>query len=157
MSTALESPRQSVTLTGAFKTHADWTQDLEKYLQIGDSVDEEMEMYFLEVLWPAYFDSTLIQIGEPCDHGGPGDRARYSTIQKHAGVWIYTGRQAKAVRVTIGKPAWEFHSMRSGALVDRLTGLTADDARAAFAAKHDVEPGADLDVTPFLTGSDLPE
>ena len=74
------------------KTKAGWDEsrlNLDKYLQIGDEVDEEMADYFLGVLPPAYYSSSIIQIGEPCSH--VNGRPTYSTIEKIDGKWRYRG------------------------------------------------------------------
>lgn len=95
----------SVKLTGVLKTYSDWDNSglyLHNFLQVGDSVDEALEMHFLEVLPPAYYDSSLTQIGEASDHKGPNGSARYATVQKHGKAWIYTGDRAKRERVQIG-------------------------------------------------------
>jgi len=92
----------SITLTNRHKTHVGWNVGLDKYLTPGDSIDEAMADYFLEMLPPTYFDPALIQLGEPADHKGPKGAARYPTIQKHAGAWIYTGPQTRGTRCEIG-------------------------------------------------------
>jgi hypothetical protein len=76
------------------KTLAGWHEakvDLDRYLQIGDAVDEEMMDYFLGVLPPATFRANLIQIGEPYSH--VNGRATFSTIYKPLGApnWLYAG------------------------------------------------------------------
>ncbi len=75
------------------KTEQQWQDSklsLEKFLQVGDFVDETMYYYFLEVLWPACMSSVCVQIGEPYDHDEK-DRPRFMTIEKIGGNWIYTG------------------------------------------------------------------
>jgi hypothetical protein len=74
------------------KTMAGWhlaAVDLGKYLQIGDAVAEDMATYFLEVLPPATWRETLIQIGEPYSH--VRGRATFATIYKKGGLWIWAG------------------------------------------------------------------
>jgi len=74
------------------KDMAGWHEsrlDLGKYLQIGDAVSEDMATYFLEVLPPACWRETLIQIGEPHDH--VNGRATFATIYKRGGKWIFAG------------------------------------------------------------------
>jgi hypothetical protein len=63
--------------------------DLGKFLQIGDLVDEEMADYFLGVLPPAFYSSSLIQIGEPYSH--IQNRPTFATIAKTAEGWQYRG------------------------------------------------------------------
>ena len=63
--------------------------DLGKYLQIGDTVSEDMADYFLCVLPPACWRVNLIQIGEPNDH--VNGRATFATIYKRDGNWIFAG------------------------------------------------------------------
>ena len=74
------------------KRYKDWSGsglDLDKFLQIGDEVDEEMQFYFIEVLPPATMRADLIQIGEPNSHikGLP----TFSTLHREKGKWIYCG------------------------------------------------------------------
>jgi len=82
----------------AHKTKAQWDesrQDLDMFLQIGDTVDEEMWDYFLGVLPPAYCSGSILQIGEPCSHvrGYP----TYSTLARVANdMWEYRGHCFRA-------------------------------------------------------------
>jgi hypothetical protein len=79
------------------KTKAGWDAsrlDLSRYLEIGDEVDEELADYFLGVLPPAFYNNSIIQIGEPYDH--VNGRPTYSTIARIVGVtsagpWKYAG------------------------------------------------------------------
>jgi hypothetical protein len=71
------------------KTYANWDCDLDDYLQIGDVVDEEIYDHFLNVLPPAYWSSTLLQMGEPFSHGPEG--ATYCTLHKTEHGWEYAG------------------------------------------------------------------
>ncbi len=83
--------------TKEVKTRKGWEtsgQNLGEYLQVGDVVDEEMEMYFLEVLPPATWTSRVIQIGEPYDHDHRG-LPRFSTLEKIEGNWVYKGNRTK--------------------------------------------------------------
>lgn len=76
------------------KTYKGWNgsgKNLDKYLSPGDAVDQEMYDYFLEVLPPVCFGSTYVQMGEPCDHGGPEGRARFDTIVRKDGEWVFVG------------------------------------------------------------------
>jgi len=76
----------------ARKTRAGWREsrlDLDRYLQVGDLVDEEMYDYFLNVLPPACYGDRLVQIGEPHDH--VNGRATFATLKKTADGWVYCG------------------------------------------------------------------
>jgi hypothetical protein len=78
--------------TGIIKTMEGWHEsrlDLGKYLQVGDVVSEDMANYFIEVLPPATFRETMIQIGEPNDH--IRGRATFATIYKKSGDWVWAG------------------------------------------------------------------
>lgn len=52
-------------------------------------VDQEMVDYFLEVLPPAYWSSSIVQMGEPYDHAEEG--ATYATLQRTPEGWAYAG------------------------------------------------------------------
>jgi hypothetical protein len=71
------------------KTYADWKGDLHDYLQLGDSVDDEIFQHFLNVLPPAYWSDRVLQIGEPYSHidGKP----IYPTLCKGINNWVYAG------------------------------------------------------------------
>jgi hypothetical protein len=82
----------------ALKTMKGWVKsnkDLSKYLAIGDTIDEELQMYFIETLPPEYMQDGIIQMGEPFTHiqGKP----TYATIQRRKGAagtddkWVYCG------------------------------------------------------------------
>ncbi|MGO4697702.1 hypothetical protein AB4Z50_25785 [Paenibacillus sp. 2TAB26] len=71
------------------KKYEDWKGNMDDFLKIGDEVDEEFYDYFLNVLPPASWTSSLVQIGEP--HSHVGGRATYATIAKVDGKWIYRG------------------------------------------------------------------
>lgn len=92
---------QEVKLTGAHKTYEGWDRDLNQYLVPGDTVDEEMANYFLEVLPPAFFNHELTQIGEARDHNGPNGAARYATLQMYGKRWVYTGTQPRKQKVSL--------------------------------------------------------
>lgn len=100
----MSTPEQVKVTLAAIKSESSWRdsgQNLTKYLQIGDRVDHGLEIYFLEVLLPAHFDSTLIQMGEPHDHT-PEGYPRFLTIQKHwTGAWVYTGIRRARERVSL--------------------------------------------------------
>lgn len=76
------------------KTMDGWHEskvNLDKYVQIGDEVSQDMADYFLTVLPPATYRANLIQIGEPYSH--VQNRATFSTIYKPLGAstWLYAG------------------------------------------------------------------
>ena len=71
------------------KTYENWNCSLNEYLQIGDIVDEEMADYFIEVLPPATFTNSIIQIGEAYSH--VNGRATYSTLKNTNEGWTYCG------------------------------------------------------------------
>lgn len=73
----------------AIKTYASWKGNLDEYLEVGDYVDEEMAMYFLNVLPPATQRSDLIQIGEP--HSHVNFHPTYATLEKDEHGWRYCG------------------------------------------------------------------
>lgn len=75
------------------KTMKQWNeskQDLDKFLQPGDIVAEDIYDYFISVLPPATFTGNVVQIGEPYDHNRR-DRPRFATIRKQGGQWHYVG------------------------------------------------------------------
>lgn len=88
---------ETIRLTGHHKTYNDWHGDISLYLKVGDSVCDELQTHFLEVMPPARWDRDLIQLGEAsrCVSG----RARFETLQKHAGKWIYTGARTRGEHV----------------------------------------------------------
>jgi len=95
---------EQIPRTGRSKTMVGWNEsnlNLSEYLQAGDFCDEKLYSYFLEVLYPAHFDSTLVQIGEAHDHKGPEGRARYTTMQRAGLLWVYTGQRCVKERVEI--------------------------------------------------------
>lgn len=74
------------------KTKAQWDesrQDLGRFLQVGDVVDEEIADYFLCVLPPVCMVGGIIQIGEPNSH--VNGRATYATIKRTPEGWVYCG------------------------------------------------------------------
>lgn len=74
----------------AFKTYADWKGNLSDYLQIGDLVDDEIVENFENVLPPAFWNSYIIQMGEPYSHDAEG-RPTYPTLHKLHQGWTYAG------------------------------------------------------------------
>ena len=74
-----------------FKQWGETCETLDKFLQIGDIVDEEMKMYFLEVLPPACWSSDCIQIGEPSRGDPITGEHMFETLEKIDGNWVYAG------------------------------------------------------------------
>lgn len=79
----------STTLTGNFKKAENWKGSLVDFLQVGDSVCDEIVNHFINVLPPASYSSVLIQIGEPYTH--VNNEAVYPTLSKIDGQWVYAG------------------------------------------------------------------
>lgn len=73
----------------AFKTGEAWKGSLHEYLDIGDTVDDDIVDHFINVMPPAILRSDLIQMGEPYSH--IGGRAVYATIARSELGWIYCG------------------------------------------------------------------
>ena len=92
---------ETIRLTGHHKTYNDWHGDISLYLKVGDSACDELQTHFLEVMPPARWDRDLIQLGEAADHRGVSGRARFETLQKHAGKWIYTGARTPGEHVHV--------------------------------------------------------
>lgn len=92
------------------KTLDGWEESgllLDEYLQVGDIVDEELQLYFLEVLPPATMTDRCIQIGEP---SALVDGAyTYDTLKKTKDGWVYCGEchQGKTVRPSEGTKGLE--------------------------------------------------
>lgn len=75
------------------KTYAEWADSrlpLDKFLSVGDVVDEQIVNYFVDVMPPAYMSSWLIQIGEPNAH--VDGKATFATISKSSPEgWVFKG------------------------------------------------------------------
>lgn len=74
------------------RTMYGWNQSkvsFHQYAFPGDEVEEEMAIYFSEVVPPETCNENLIQVGEPYDHvdGQP----TFSTFEKTDGRWYYRG------------------------------------------------------------------
>ena len=85
----------TIESTKVTKTKEGWDKNgknLLKYLQVGDFVDDEMKMYFLETLPPRTWTNKTIQMGEPYSHDENG-HGTYSTLENSLGGWIYTGEK----------------------------------------------------------------
>jgi hypothetical protein len=93
------------------KTKAQWDesqQDLGRFLQIGDVVDEEMADYFLCVLPPACMAGGIIQIGEPYSFKAGGET--FMTIRKIGDSWVYAGCCHKGKGDEPGASYLDFHA-----------------------------------------------
>lgn len=84
---------------GKHVTRKDWEAagDFTKAAMPGDTIDEEIVDYFMDVLPPASMERGYLQVGEPYDHlDDPKTgkwRATYSTFRKDSstGLWVYCG------------------------------------------------------------------
>lgn len=74
-----------------------------QFLQVGDEVDESITDYFIEVLPPATWTNTIIQMGEPYNHNSEGF-PQYLTLEKSDGVWRYAGIKPKPRKETKQEP-----------------------------------------------------
>jgi len=75
------------------KTYEQWLESgklLNDFLQVGDAVDEDLKMYFLEVLFPACMSDHYIQIGEPTDYNAQGEPT-FETLKFKDNCWVYMG------------------------------------------------------------------
>lgn len=92
------------------KTMKQWNESgqmLNEFLKIGDLVDEEMKMYFLEVLPPRTWTNRVIQIGEPCDSDSQG-HLTYSTLIRDAEGWKYVGEKSRPIHWPENKKEADF-------------------------------------------------
>ena len=90
------------------KTMEEWKASklsLEKFLRVGDKVDEKIKEYFIEVLPPASWTSDCIQMGEPydCDEKG---RDTYLTLHFKSNGWIYVGDKCKNRTIATETPSY---------------------------------------------------
>jgi hypothetical protein len=104
----MENPMASSVLLAApiLKTIAQWRQhsgaNLSDFLFVGDFVDENFAMWALEILPPAYYTSSTIQIGEPYDH--INGRATFTTFFRTPGhPWQYRGHCHRGMITEPGK------------------------------------------------------
>lgn len=92
------------------KTYDQWSeskQDLSKFLQIGDIVDEDMVDYFINVLPPACMSGGVVQIGEPSNH--VEGKATYETLKKTSEGWVYAGTcHRRETEHKINEYSWTF-------------------------------------------------
>lgn len=94
----ITAPKEKV-IDGEVKTYNGWEdsgKNFSDYVKEGDKVDEEMVMYFAEVVPPRTYNKGMIQCGEPYDSAKEG--MRYDTFiylynDKNYGgeVWMYKG------------------------------------------------------------------
>lgn len=75
------------------KTYKGWINSdadtIDKYLNPGDLVDEEMYNYFLNILPPLVLDKYYLQVGGACDY--VSGNYTYVTFIFENGNWIYKG------------------------------------------------------------------
>jgi hypothetical protein len=93
------SHQDVVCLTGATRENGCWGTSDE--IKPGDIADESLYWEWLEAVPPATHKLDLMQMGEPMDHNGLGDKPRFLTMQKHGEQWIYTGIRVRGERVQI--------------------------------------------------------
>jgi hypothetical protein len=79
-------------MSDVIKTRSEWRASglcLSQYLHVGDSVDAAIKDYFLTELHPAFWNGTILQMGEPYSsvQGFP----TFATLKKVANEWVYTG------------------------------------------------------------------
>lgn len=75
------------------KTYEGWGKSnmgLCEYLQVGDTVNQEMYSHFINVMPPRTFRENLVQIGGAYSISKEG-KSTYTTIEKINGKWIYKG------------------------------------------------------------------
>ncbi len=85
-----------------FKTFDGWTGSLDKYLEIGDLVDDRIVKHFYEVMPPAWHTETVIQLGEP--YSIVGYEATFSTIKRTPEGWMYVGHCFRGKTEPVGDP-----------------------------------------------------
>lgn len=81
------------------KTYNGWSNSgsctFDDYVNVGDSVDEEIVLNFLELLPPASNREGYMQVGEPhsseFDENKSEYRSTYMTFQKEGDTWYYKG------------------------------------------------------------------
>jgi hypothetical protein len=66
-----------------------WQNEGAKLLP-GDSVCEALHDYFLDIVYPTFMSSSVLQVGEAYDTDATG-RNRYLTFQRDLGVWRVAG------------------------------------------------------------------
>ena len=75
------------------KTYKGWMESdassIEKYLNPGDIVDEEMYNHFLNIMPPLVWDGYYLQVREACDYINGGNT--YTTFTYENGNWVYKG------------------------------------------------------------------
>ncbi|MBA9086498.1 hypothetical protein FHR92_002976 [Fontibacillus solani] len=73
------------------KTLHDWgdSQSLYEFLQVGDTVGEDVADFFLNQVPPAFLSSNVIQLGECADYRH--DRPVFATVKRENSQWKYAG------------------------------------------------------------------
>jgi len=71
------------------KKLSDCNGSISEFLQVGDLVDGEIVDYFLNVLPPATWTASLIQMGEAMDY--VNGKTTYLTLRKGSEGWEYAG------------------------------------------------------------------
>lgn len=74
------------------KTLSGWQdsrQDLTPYLSPGDEVEAAFADWALDLLPPAFWSSTVVQIGEPNSH--IDGRPTFATFYREGGAWFFGG------------------------------------------------------------------
>lgn len=72
------------------KTYENWEGSLTTYLELGDQVDEEMYLHFINAMPPATFTYNLVQLGEPYSISKE-NKPTYLTLERIGDKWIYKG------------------------------------------------------------------
>ena len=90
------------------KTIVEWKASglsLERFLKVGDRVDETIRNYFIEVIPPASMTNDCIQMGEPYDSDEKG-RDTYLTLHFKPEGWIYVGDKYKNRTISTREPSY---------------------------------------------------
>jgi hypothetical protein len=84
-------------------------KDLSKYLQIGDTVDECIADYCINVLPPITMSYRFIQMGEAYNHNAQG-KPQFLTLEKIGKYWVYIGIRPKIQSIDYKLPPPNFES-----------------------------------------------
>lgn len=109
------------------KTFANWKGDLEDYLNIGDTVDEEMVEHFIDVLPPITLTYLLVQAGGPVDF--VNGKNTFTTFARENGEWVYKGACHKGMNklpYTIVKSIGKYNIIELFAHKDYFTNGTGE-------------------------------
>ncbi|MEO2202323.1 hypothetical protein ABGV42_01050 [Paenibacillus pabuli] len=74
------------------KTYNEWMEsqiNFDKFVNVGETVDEEFVMYFVNILPPHWNGETYVQVGSPAD--SVNGLNTFTTFIKENGVWTYIG------------------------------------------------------------------